>query len=768
MAVFSLKAVFKKCLVVAIACSLSLLPVAPVIACGPFYDDAIYSYSLHPDLPLQFFADGKLALVEPTFARSYLFVAYRYLNDKPLSSSEREQVLNLWRFRLGTSTNDDDSASELWLKARNQAVAGKPGMAKIDSIAKYRQAGGEDDYNPYLNCTADAFTQASKTLQAKITKYGAASNEVKEWLTAQDKVFCHCSGPSYDYSKKVTAPAPAFPEPAPASASEEVKQERAYQIAAANFYAKNFDQAAKQFSLIALDTTSPFKKISAYLVARCLIRKATVSSTKSVDQAALQAAKSKLLELQADPALDSLKDAVVSLLKFVGVRLDPAVALTDISKRLVSGTDATCYDDLEGYLYLLDNAFHEDSEESATTHKVDDSALAAAMRADDMSDWIWTFSSDDKQATDHAIERYQKEKNLCWLVCAASKLKGNEAIAPEILGALAAVPKSSPTFVTTAYQQARILSARNAGAEATSVIDNTLKATRAPSATNKLNLLKLNLAKSLDEMLTLSYCSPALIVGEGEGAVLSEQWADDDKKKIVAYKTIAPVLRPEAAMVLNQKLPLSQFLVAAESQRIPKSLRADFAQAAFCRSVLLHDSASASRAGTLLRKSMPTLENSLTNYDQAAADSKDFSAAFMFLKNPGARPYVTAGVARTTPFNHLDDYQDNLWDAIKVDTAVKYPGQNFIKATELAKAKVELALINSQSPAANYLGKVVTDYAKTHKNDPRVPEALHMVVRATKLGATNSGTSAMSKLAFQLLHQNYKGNAWTVKTPYFY
>ncbi len=768
MAIFSLNGRIKRVLVAAMACQLGILPVIPASACGPFYDDAIYSYSLHPDLPLQFFADGNLGLVEPTFARSYLFVAYRTLYGKPLTVTEQNQALSLWRFRLGTGSNDDDSASELWLKARNKAAAGSTGLAKLDSISKYRQVGGEDDYNPYLNCTADAFTQATKTLQDKVTKYGAGSNEVREWLAAQDKVFCHCGGRSYDYSKKVTSPEPPFPEPAPASASEEVKQERAYQIAAAHFYAKNFDEAAKQFGLIALDTTSPYKKISAYLVARCLIRKATLSSNKGVDQVALLAARDKLVELQNDPSLTSLKESVTSLLKFVGVRLDPAVALTDISKRLVSGTDATFYDDMEVYVYLLDNAFKEDSEESATTHKVDDSKLAAAMRADDMTDWIWTFSSDDQQSTDHAIERFRKDKSLAWLICAAAKLKGNEPMALEILSALAAVPKSSAGYVTAGYQQARILSARSAEAQARAIIDTTLKVTKAPSAVNKLNLLKLNLANSLDEMLALSYCSPALVVGEAEGAFLAEQWAEDDKKKIVAYKTLAPVLRPEAAVVLNQRLPLAQFLLAAESERIPRGLRADFAQAAFCRSVLLHDSASASKAGLLLRKSMPALTNSLTNYDQAAPDSKDFSAAFMMLKNPGSRPYITAGVARTTAFNHLDDYQDNWWDAIKADTAVKYPGKDFIKASELTKAKAELTVINSASPAANYLGKVVTEYAKAHKSDPRVPEALHMVVRATKLGATNSGTSAMSKLAFQLLHQNYKGNAWTLKTPYFY
>ncbi len=165
---------------------------------------------------------------------------------------------------------------------------------------------------------------------------------------------------------------------------------------------------------------------------------------------------------------------------------------------------------------------------------------------------------------------------------------------------------------------------------------------------------------------------------------------------------------------------------------------------------------------------MPALAGLLARYDTAAADSKEFSAAYLLLKNPGSRPYVTAGVARTTEFGKIDDYQDNWWSPIEADKEAKFAGQLFLKAAELTKAKAEVAAINSYGTGPDYLGKVVIDYARKHVSDPRVPEALHLIVRATKLGATDEKTSAISKQAFQILHQNYKGNPWTVKTPYYY
>ncbi|MBA4077016.1 MAG: hypothetical protein C0508_18395, partial [Cyanobacteria bacterium PR.023] len=428
------------------------------------------------------------------------------------------------------------------------------------------------------------------------------------------------------------------------------------------------------------------------------------------------------------------------------------------------------YQDMDGYIYILDSAFKEDSEEASETHTVDDAKLAAAMHGDDMTDWIWTFSNSDKGSIEHAHSRYQEKKNLAWLLCVGSKLTGKEPYAGEILEALAKIEKTSPAYVTANSQRARVLSTQGHNDQAVAAIDSALAATKAPSAMNALNLQKLMLAKSLEQMITLSYRSPALIVSDAESHDLSEQWQKIDQKKNEAqsYLTLPSMLRPEGAVAINQKLPLSLFLQAAQSQQVPAALRKDIAQAVFCRSILLHDQASSAKASALLKQYMPALAGLLARYDAAAADSKEFSAAYLFLKNPGSRPYVTAGVARTTEFSKLDDYQDNWWSPIEADKEAKFAGQQFLKAADLTKAKAEVAAINSYGTGPDYLGKVVIDYARKHVSDPRVPEALHLIVRATKLGATDEKTSAISKQAFQILHQNYKGNPWTVKTPYYY
>jgi TolA-binding protein len=60
------------------------------------------------------------------------------------------------------------------------------------------------------------------------------------------------------------------------------------------------------------------------------------------------------------------------------------------------------------------------------------------------------------------------------------------------------------------------------------------------------------------------------------------------------------------------------------------------------------------------------------------------------------------------------------------------------------------------------------NFARAHPDDPRVPEALHLAVRSTRLGCTDDQNTKHSKAAFQLLHRNYPRSDWAAKTKYWY
>jgi hypothetical protein len=98
----------------------------------------------------------------------------------------------------------------------------------------------------------------------------------------------------------------------------------------------------------------------------------------------------------------------------------------------------------------------------------------------------------------------------------------------------------------------------------------------------------------------------------------------------------------------------------------------------------------------------------------------------------------------------------------------KSPSPNFLTEEQRASASRELSGLEAQLGARNWLGKLAIDWANAHPDDPRVPEALHLVVRAIRYGCTDSSPENYSKPAFTLLHKRYPDSDWTKKTPYWF
>src|SRR2546423_11326915 len=82
-------------------------------ACGPFFTDAIFVYSKHPDFPLEQFAAGKLGVVEPGWARSYPVAAYPNLSGAGLSPNEVTPLKRPLEQPLNSGRQLDESA---WIK----------------------------------------------------------------------------------------------------------------------------------------------------------------------------------------------------------------------------------------------------------------------------------------------------------------------------------------------------------------------------------------------------------------------------------------------------------------------------------------------------------------------------------------------------------------------------------------------------------------------------------------------------------------------------
>ena len=225
----------------------------------------------------------------------------------------------------------------------------------------------------------------------------------------------------------------------------------------------------------------------------------------------------------------------------------------------------------------------------------------------------------------------------------------------------------------------------------------------------------------------------------------------------------------DAVAVMNQDVPLRLWVEAAQSEHLPPNLRQDVALAAWTRAVVLEDAESAAKLQALLPEKL------------RGVAGVGFAADVAILKNPGLRPYLESGTTRLESFGALDDYRDNWWDGVwKGRFAIESPqldqpdAKVFLIVADVAAGEAE-AHRADESDGVVLIGRRVIAYAKAHRGDAGVPEALALTVRATRYGASEwndkaSGEAihAVSKEAFDLLHRDYPQSPWAAKTKYYY
>jgi hypothetical protein len=96
------------------------------------------------------------------------------------------------------------------------------------------------------------------------------------------------------------------------------------------------------------------------------------------------------------------------------------------------------------------------------------------------------------------------------------------------------------------------------------------------------------------------------------------------------------------------------------------------------------------------------------------------------------------------------------------------PSVPFLSAAQKDKARDEWLELSKIPAAPDYLATLTVEWARSHRDDPRVPEALHLAVEATRYGCGSGGTGRYSEQAFLLLHRNYPDSEWARKTKYWY
>jgi hypothetical protein len=164
------------------------------------------------------------------------------------------------------------------------------------------------------------------------------------------------------------------------------------------------------------------------------------------------------------------------------------------------------------------------------------------------------------------------------------------------------------------------------------------------------------------------------------------------------------------------------------------------------------------------------IEKRLAHNDAGTAAERKFAAAVLLLHDSSTCPSLINSDYRGWWWYANDIGKPQSFDDERVDLDYQRILKNplFMTAADKATASAELAKLNNAPAAPAYLTAIAIDWAKSHPQDPRVPETLHLAVRCTRLGARDGNSSKLSKEAFLILHHKYARSSWTEATPYYY
>lgn len=586
----------------------------------------------------------------------------------------------------------------------------------------------------FLNCLDPAFKTAIATLQERQERYGPGSRELNEWLRGQTRVFEACSA-------TVEAP-PELDGSWPA----ELRADRQYQIAATDFYAMRYDAAAARFRRIAADTGSPWRAAAAFAVPRTTLRRGLFAEAAFEFRALLK--NNDLLDFH--PSAERLA-------RYAEMRADTEGEAKKIEATMRAKKLPTFPIDA-----LLDVRW-----------------LAAKLEPNPERPLIYFLQSISnwRIPAEAAYRQWEKAKTptslVVALIRATEALQGNnveidatlsEAEHEALVEAAGKIGKNSATYLSARFYRAMLLDdALGRAEEARKELDQLLADKNAKNYTQsdlqRLRHLRAHVARSWDELIDFGLLTPlgetddiGSVVNDIDVSGYNNELAEDERMWI-----------PLTTTSINRFASLAEIARLQKNTALPKRYRRDLALSGFLRSALQGRDAEAetfAKAAETMDKELGAL---FTEWRGAAdADRKKFAAVLLNLRQPGLSIDLWESWGRNLPREELSSGRENWWCAVSELAADRYRPA-FLRGAE---APDDAGFGWAAGP--NHLGREVLAYAAKYPDDPRLPEALHRTVRATRLGCYGEPFAEVSKGAFTLLHKRFPKTDWAKQTPYWF
>lgn len=583
------------------------------------FDRPVFVYAHHPDVPLDRYFAGELGIPDPAHARIYLYAAYRYLNGRPLAPEEQKNLLALREYRQnGFWPTPDEGGVAAWASIRSTVK--DPPYQPLSGPRRRAQR----EFTTAV-ASSHAYYTAAETLRQRIRQFGAGSAEVRFWVQGQDAVF---QGQA--------------PQPAPAGTHPLVRADRDYQIAAAYFHLGAYQEARTRFARIAADAKSPWHVWAPYLIGRCLLLTARSIEGEGY-LPAVKEAQREFAAVLADPKLRVTHNDAERLYLRCLLVTDNRAGLERIGRRLARS--CRNYFDLELYLSNLDIIIEG-------VYGPPKPYPWAEQPKDDLSQWLLVFQNDQSWIQRAAWRRWVESKSPAWLYAAIVKAKADPG--GELRRAAAAAPLTHPAGAALHYHAARLEALAGDHKTARDRLGLVLaKLDDLPSAKNRVFSLGVQLALTFGEFLKLTPRTVILASSEMDHREFTRDTAWEP-----AQDAGLPRLDATAESILSHRLPLELLHQIASGNALPPHLLIEAQLVTFTRAVLLKRFDTATALVPALASAYPAAKVDLDGF---LRQPSELTAAYVFLRLPGARPYFSRGYGRGLAADQHDEWARNWW-----------------------------------------------------------------------------------------------------------
>ena len=703
------------------------------------------------------FFHGRLGILRPTFDDNRLFAAYRQLVGGTFTEAQARALLA----PCCDAPGRPDDVQLTWEEARKRVLGGAaPSLPYAASRERPPEIAALD-----ASCFPNAYRNAAVTLTARIKEHGAGDTWVREWTFGEDVVLANCTNDK--------DPPPEVP-----NAPGWLKADRAYQIATAYFYRYDYTRAAELYAAIGRDAASPWRTLARYLSVRAAVHAANAEKTES----SIAAAKSAIDALAADPELAAYRDQAPRLDSMLAFGTRPQERAQELAHSLLSADlPATLAVDLHDFRDLE----------------------RTGKRYTDAGAWLYDINTlngekgrQNAEVKADVLRRWHDGHALPWLVAALMFLDPDDADAAEAIAAARAVDAGSPAYYTLAWNRLRLLIGQGKADAARAEFDRIIAVPDLPEGVgNLMRYQRLKLARDTAEFARFALRRAEFIMylydprtnldatplpltatkwDSTTAAALG--WRGELTQKETFY------IDADAAYAMSSFMPLLMMAQVVLAPGLPAHVKRDLALSVWTRAVLLDNTSVARSMAEAVAPFFPQFADGWKNYRNAAdAGTRKIEAALLMLKLPAARPDPDSGLGYSFKRDMIGLYGARWWAGDEngsaytdsngeqqvCDCALPLPlvAPLFIADADQAVAKADTERLMKLPGAPTWLGAIVIPWAKAHLSDPRVPEALHDVVRATQYGDKDSDTS---KAAYELLHGKFPRNPWTAKTPYWF